>query len=64
MTDNHKTRAWRFAAWVLEHDSDNRLRDEPSDYDRDVLEHIRDAVVPSLRRRAEIIEGRKRHDRG
>jgi hypothetical protein len=59
MTDNHKTRAWRFAAWVLEHDSDKRLRDEPSDYDREALEHIRDAVVPSLRRRAEIIERRK-----
>ena len=60
MADHPKARAWRFAAWVLEHDSDERLRDEPSDYDREALEHILEAIVPSLRRRAEMIEGGKR----
>jgi len=61
MTDNPKARAWRTAAKTLFDCSTWALRDpEYAPARKADWQHIRDAIVPSLRRRAEIIEGRKR----
>jgi len=58
--DRIRAIAWRNAARLLEWAVNEEMRDESSCYRDEALAHIRDTIAPMLRKRAEMIERRKR----